>query len=231
MFNRSAHLYDIIYSFKDYAAEAALILEIVEARHPRAQSLLDVACGTGKHLEHFQERFEIEGLDFNEKLLEIARKRLPNVPLHLGDYTNFSLGRTFDVVTCLFSAIGSAPSVEAMDAAVAAMARHLAPGGLLLVEPWIDPSNWKERMVNTQVVEEPELHVVRMNGSHREGNRTRFEFHYLVGTPDHIEHFTEIHNLILFTREEYNDAFVKAGLSVDFDSRGLIGRGLYIGSK
>ena len=50
MFSRSAHLYDAIYSFKDYAGEAETLRALVEERAPGARSLLDVACGTGKHL-------------------------------------------------------------------------------------------------------------------------------------------------------------------------------------
>jgi len=35
MFTESAELYDAIYSFKDYAAEAAQIAPLVRATHPQ----------------------------------------------------------------------------------------------------------------------------------------------------------------------------------------------------
>ena len=56
------------------------------------------------------------------------------------------------------------------------------------------------------------------------------DFHYLVGTPEGVEHFTEHHELGLFTDEEYRNAFTAAGLQVAHDPEGLIGRGLYIGT-
>lgn len=98
-------------------------------------SLLDVACGTGLHLQHLAPRFgHVEGLDLNERMLALARDRLPGVPLHHGDMLDFDLGRRFDVITCLFSAIGHMKRYADMSEAVAtamrlpcAMRRGLAP--------------------------------------------------------------------------------------------------------
>ena len=51
----------------------------------------------------------------------------------------------------------------------------------------------------------------------------------VASNPTGIEAFSERHEAALFTDEEYRQAFVAAGLSVEHDSEGLIGRGLYIG--
>ena len=60
--------------------------ELIRERNPSARTLLDVACGTGKHLEVLQHEFEVEGLDLDGDLLAIARERLgPAVPLYQGD--------------------------------------------------------------------------------------------------------------------------------------------------
>jgi len=51
MFSETAELYDAIYSFKDYAAEAERVRElVVRAGGPGGGALLDVACGTGGHV-------------------------------------------------------------------------------------------------------------------------------------------------------------------------------------
>lgn len=70
-----------------------------------------------------------------------------------------------------------------------------------------------------------------MSYSRQRGNISVIEFQYLIGTPKGIEHATEILELGLFTKQDYLQAFQKAGLKVSHDPKGLDGRGLYIGHK
>ena len=225
----SAEIYDAIYAYKDYAGEVARIRDVIEARRPRARTLLDVACGTGKHLELLREHFDVEGLDLSDEQLAVARRRLPGVVLHRADMTTFDLGRRFDAVICLFSAIGYLSSVDAMRSAVASMARHLEPGGVLVVEPWLTPDEYRpDGTPHARFVDEPTLKIARINVSEREGDLAVMDMHHLVGRPGRVEHFVEHMELYLFTDEQYREAFRAAGLDVEHDPEGLIGRGLYV---
>ena len=231
MFTNSAHFYDAVYSFKDYGSESQRLQALIEERSPGAATLLDVACGTGKHLEQLRAWYEVSGLDLDPQLLEIAQERLGVVELHEGDMTSFSLGRTFDVVTCLFSSIGYVGTVDRLDGAIAAMAAHLNPVGVLIVEPWLTPEVWVADRPHLLSVDEPDLKIARMTISGREGRLAIMNFEYLIGTPAGIEAFSERHEAALFTDEEYRQAFSAAGLSVEHDPEGLIGRGLYIAQR
>ena len=230
MFEKTAEFYDLFYDEKDYAGEAARVRELVAARYPGARTLLDVACGTGRHLEFLASSFEVEGTDLDNGMLAIAHQRLPDVAFHRADMRDFDLGRTFDVVTCLFSSIGYVQTVENLGHAVTAMARHLAPSGVLLIEPWITPDAFDPNHIGRLVVaERPGLQAARMNGTRVEGRLSMLDFHYLIARPGTVEHLTETHTLGLFTDDEYASAVEAAGLIVEHDPEGLMGRGLWIG--
>jgi len=229
MYRDSARYYDAIYSFKDYGAEAAAVSAQIRAHKPDAATLLDVACGTGAHLAHFAREYRVEGIDLSEEQLAIARARLPGIELHQGDMTTFDLGKTFDAVTCMFSSIGYVGTLDGLDAAIGRMAAHLAPGGVLVVEPWLPPDAFEAGHLSTLFVDEPDIAIARMSISHKEGRRSWFDMEHLVGSADGIEQFVEHHELGLFTVEEQIAAFERAGLRVEHDPDGPIGRGLYVG--
>src|SRR5690348_4593728 len=68
MFSESAAFYDLIYSaFKDYPAEAAALAGVIRREHPRAKTILDVACGTGEHARLLarEHGFDVDGLDLD----------------------------------------------------------------------------------------------------------------------------------------------------------------------
>src|SRR5262245_48895446 len=88
-YSQSAPVYDILCGHKDYAAAAARLGEIVRRIVPAARSLLDVACGTGLHLQYLRREFLVEGLDSSPEMLMIARQRCTDVPVHLGDFVDF----------------------------------------------------------------------------------------------------------------------------------------------
>ena len=231
MFTRSARIYDAIYaSIRDYPREAALLDELIQARRPGARTLLDVACGTAAHLEHLAGRYEVEGLDLDPEMLAIARERLPDVPFTQADMADFDLGTRFDAVLCMFSSIGYVKTEERLRSAAAVFARHLEPGGMVFVEPWLTPDEWDLDHVAAVFVDEPKLKIARLSKPEREGDLSAVEFSYLVGRPREVDHFTERHELGLFTVEQHLDAFRAAGLEVEYDRQGPMGRGLYIGS-
>jgi SAM-dependent methyltransferase len=232
MFTRSARFYDALYSWKDYPGEVAQLLTLIRTRSPQARTLLDVACGTGKHLELLEEHFEVEGLDLDAQMLSIARQRLPNVPLHHADMLDFDLTRQFHVVTCLFSSIAYAGTPERLAQALRTLTAHVAPGGVLVVEPFFTPEQWQPGHPWALFVNEPDLTIARMDvPDPPRGRIAALEFHYLVGTPEGVDYFTEPHEIALFTHDEYVEAFRAAGLEPEHDPEGLMGRGLYVAVK
>jgi SAM-dependent methyltransferase len=232
-YRRSAELYDQIYADKPFASEAATIHAVVERVRPGARTLLDVGCGTGAHLAHLREWFDVEGIDASADMIEVARRKLPDAPLSVGDMRSFALERRFDAVTSLFSAIGYVRSVEELGAAIANMARHLAPGGALLVEPWIRPDEWNpgKKVHGTMLLDRDDFKLVRMVVSHTRDRFAVTPMHHLVATLAGVEHFVETHELFLAEPAELEQAFVDAGLQDVHYVPDVLVRGLWVGTK
>jgi dTDP-3-amino-3,6-dideoxy-alpha-D-glucopyranose N,N-dimethyltransferase len=228
-----APLYDLVHDAKPYGEEARTIRTIVQrTARRRCRTLLDVACGSGRHLQAFARWFDVAGIDASPAMLDLARRRLPQVPLRRGRMESFDLGREFDVVTLLFSTIGYARSRADLDRIVANLARHTTPGGVVVVEPWLTPERFRVGLVHHLVVEKDGTTVIRMNSSARRGRRSLFDFHHLVGARGSVRHFVEPHDLGLFDAREMRAAFRGAGLELRVYRRGLSsGRGLYVGRR
>lgn len=228
MFTKSAHLYDLLYSFKDYAAESEMIMDLVQREAPRAQTILDVACGTAEHDRYLSCRYQVDGMDLESQFVDFAAEKNPRGNYFLADMIDFSLGRSYDVVMCLFSSIGYVRTLENVVKALVCFKRHLNPRGIILVEPWFAPDVWQERLIHMLSAETENLKVCRMNTSSRERNISILNFHYLVGSVGKIEYLTERHELGLFTIDQMLSAFKDADLEVHYNPQGLTGRGLYI---
>jgi len=231
-YSQSAAVYDALYTWKDYAGEAARLHALItEYMQCADTTLLDVACGTGRHLAFLREQYTVAGLDREPDLLAAARARNPGVPFHQGDMVDFDLGRRFAVLTCLFSAIGYVQTVARLQQTLATFARHVLPGGVILIEPWLTAAIYRPGKVSAQFVNDPDLKVARMSVSEVAGNLSVMDMHYLVATPNGVRYFSERHALAMFTEAEYRRAFTAAGLTVAYDPEGLMGRGLYIGTR
>jgi ubiquinone/menaquinone biosynthesis C-methylase UbiE len=233
MYEHSANLYDFIHSFKEYETEVEHIQRLIQT-HQRIDSrtLLDVGCGTGQHLFYLQDMYQIMGLDLDAGLLEIARDRLPSVTFHEGNMQDFDLAQTFDVITCLFGAIAYVQTIDALEATLMTFSRHLNPNGVLLLEPFIKPEDYTPGIIHSLYRDEPHLKVARFSKSTVNKNRMTAWFHYLVGSPDGIDYFTETHELGLFTSEEILDALESAGfVDVQSPSIKVFRRGIYVGVR
>jgi SAM-dependent methyltransferase len=233
---RLAEIYDLVYTSgrnKDYAAEAAALADLVHTRNPRAASILDVACGTGEHLKYLREFFpDAEGLELAEPMRAKALAKLPDVTVHAGDIRDFTLGRVFDVVACMFSSIGYVRSIGELHAAVKAMAGHLGRGGVLVIDPWFHPDSWQGGHLDHTVAIGHGRKVLRLARSARRGRTSSVVYDYLVGDGDGVTHFTDVHEMSLFTRDEYTDAVIGAGCDdVKYVEGWAAGRGRIVAVK
>lgn len=235
---RQGDLYDDVYRGrgKDYQAEADVVLDLIRERNPAAASLLDVGCGTGSHLARFRAAVDhVEGIDLAADMVRVARAKMPDVPLHVGDMRDFDLGRRFDAIACLFSVIAYLPGAADIEVAIERLARHLEPGGVVVVEPWYFPETAVDRHVVSDVAQVDGRTIARVSRGERVGDAHHIEAHYVVAHPEEgIRHFADVHVLAVVARERYEKAFAAAGISVELVKSprpGLYGPGLFVGVR
>jgi len=234
LYRSLAHYYDLIYSQKDYSKEATILKEIIE-RHKASSGieLLDVGCGTGHHLKHLGDHFSCTGLDVNGEMLELAKRNVEGAEFIEADMTTMSLGRRFDVITCLFSTIGYVKTYENLEKTLRNFADHLKPGGLLLIEPWFTEDVYGVGAPFMTTYEDDDVKIARLNVSMKEGNISILDMHYLIAERDAgVRHYVGRHELGLFETDRTLELMGEAGFRASYTAEGTpSSRGLHIGIR
>lgn len=127
--------YEPIFSPERDRHEVARIVDVLGL--PVGSRLLDVPCGQGRHAHLLAEAgYNVDGLDYSDHLLKIARKRGtgPHLRYARGDMRRLPArwkGR-FDAVANLFTSFGFFDNPDDDAVVIAEFARVLHPGGVLL---------------------------------------------------------------------------------------------------
>jgi SAM-dependent methyltransferase len=230
MFHSSAEFYDLIYAaFKNYPAEVARIASLLRRLNPRCLTVIDVGCGTAEHARLLAaDGFVVDGLDIDPTFVRIASLKHPAGRFFEADMGDFQLPQRYDALLCLFSSIGYLRTLDRVRRGLRCFREHLAPEGVVVVEPWFPPGVLDTTRVFTHVGEANGIRVSRHARTEVDGTVSRLLFDYEIDENGVIRRVSEVHELGLFTTEELTQAFHDAGLVVRHDPEGLTGRGLFI---
>lgn len=237
IYSDMARYYDLIYGGKDYQKEVQVLCQLIsEYKRSEGKQLLDIACGTGNHLKYLSKIFMCEGIDINSELIEIATNKVPNAIFVKTNMLNFNLRKKYDIITCLFSAIGYTKTLRNLKKALNSFYFHLKDGGVVLIEPWFTKDN-KNFVVNVPFMtshESDNVKISRISIANIDKNVSTMDTHYIVGeTGKGISHFSEKHTLGLFEKDEFLEIMTTVGFRAKFLKEGIStdGRGLYVGVK
>ena len=127
--------YEPIFTPERDRHEVARLMDILGL--PAGSRILDVPCGQGRHAHLLAEAgYRVEGLDYSEHLLTLARKRGTGPALHYtqGDMRKLPARWTgrFDAVLNLFTSFGFFTDPRDDARVITEFARVLKPGGVLL---------------------------------------------------------------------------------------------------
>jgi predicted TPR repeat methyltransferase len=131
--------YDVFAPFYDAVqgerAEHALYLRsLIEKHHPRAKTVLELACGTGSVLKQLHPRYEVTGVDLSTKMLELAAEKVPRARLFHDDVRRVRLGESFDVVLCVYDSINHLLTFEQWEAVFDRAREHLNARGIFVFD-------------------------------------------------------------------------------------------------
>ncbi len=162
-----------------------------------AGPVLELACGTGRiALPLAEAGHRVTGLDLSEGMLAVARNKSQALPasirdrLHLaeGDMASFELEARFASIIVAFRSFQHLRTIEQQRAALAAMRRHLTPGGRLALHLF-DPR--LEFLVEGSATPPPSEGVDVASGHRFVGRMTETRFDHLAQLRHDDWHYAE----------------------------------------
>jgi SAM-dependent methyltransferase len=178
---------------------------------------LDVGCGTGRSLVALRAAgFAASGIDPSRGMMAIARERLgADAILEVGSLPDLPAGPAVDLVTA-FNDIVNCVGTSQLDAAIAAMAARVAPGGALLFDSNA-PLTFSSFFGSTFCRSSPGLFLVWESLGAVEDNGYRADLHAFAADADAPGGWTRSvshHLQHLHPHERIVDAIAAAGLEL-----------------
>jgi ubiquinone/menaquinone biosynthesis C-methylase UbiE len=234
LYSKLAKYYDLIYNYRDYLDEAVRLQNlIIKNMEYEANTLLDVACGSGLHLKHLKDDFSCTGVDVSPAMVRIAKSNVNGVSFKEGDMKDLKLGKLFDVVTCLFGSIGYVKTLANIERVILSFFNHLKPKGLLLIETSNNSSAFVLGEPRVTSYDGKNVKVARINHSNIRLATAVINMHILVAEKGKdVNYLVDKHELGLFGDKEMSMIMKECGFKGKVLKSGFLpGRELLIGIK
>jgi SAM-dependent methyltransferase len=145
-FDAYAAFYDLLYKDKPYEKETEYIDKLIEkflTKQKSKTAVLDLACGTGNHLQYLYGKgySSVAGSDVSIAMIEFAKKNAANRKQSINFY-NYSfqdsnkIEQKFDVVVSMFSAVNYIVSFEDQSKTLKNIHGLLNDEGLFIFDYW-----------------------------------------------------------------------------------------------
>ena len=108
--------------------------------------VLDLGCGCGQYTEFLKaKKVEYFGLDFSERLIEIAREKYPQLKFQIASALNLPFSENFFDKVYAIALFHSIPSAEFRNQVLKEIKRVLKKDGLLILTVWNLWQRWRKR--------------------------------------------------------------------------------------
>ncbi|PKD44386.1 class I SAM-dependent DNA methyltransferase [Rhodohalobacter barkolensis] len=220
-----AQIYDDVMVEVDYETWTDYIDEIIYQYHPDAQSVLELACGTGTMALSLEElaAYEITATDGSPEMIDVAKQKAKSsysdVQFLTRDFLNLQLDQNFDVVFMVFDSLNYLHSEENILKLHSEVRNVLNPGGLFIYD-FTTPRNSRIaiKYLNNESRRINNLYRYRRKSTYNAKNRehtNRFEIEKLNSESGQvIERFQEEHCQHIYTLEEIESIIKKTEFSI-----------------
>ncbi|MBZ2165529.1 class I SAM-dependent DNA methyltransferase [Methanobacterium spitsbergense] len=212
LYKKFAVYYDKIYKNVDYAGESEFINWAVN-KHKTSSGfeIMDMACGTGSHAKILKNSFKVTGVDINEDMIKIAQDKVPEADFIIGNMKDLNIGKKFDVIICIFSAIHYNRDLKELDITLTNFYNHMKDGGILIYDLSFNTENWIEGLVSLDTVVEDKLKIARMCQSQLKNGIFNANFVFLVKDDGKFDFDIDEHELGVFKINDVSDLMEKIG--------------------
>lgn len=146
LYNELAKYYDVIdgKTEEQIKKDARQITQLIsQFQSAEEDILLDVGCGTGRHLKYLERVFPCIGVDANKGVIDVAEEHTTSTEFREAEMERLQLDRTFGAIICLFSTIAYAETERGVRRTIEGFYEHLADGGVAIIEPYHSPAEYK----------------------------------------------------------------------------------------
>ncbi len=127
-----APYYDI--AMGDQKRTAQDLLCLFQKFAPKAKSLLELGCGSGSLLRFFRHHYECQGIELSAAMAARARRKVPGVPITVGDICKVQVRDPVDLIVCAFDTINHIPDFRLWQQVFRRVRAQLNPGGIFIFD-------------------------------------------------------------------------------------------------
>lgn len=129
-YKKFAKYYDKFYQKKNYKNEVDYLMNFIN----KYDKIIDIGCGTGIHASLISNKgFDIDGLDLNKEMLEVAKTRL-NSDLYLQNILNININKKYDVIISMFAVLNHLKDTNELEKGLLNFKKILQDDGKIIID-------------------------------------------------------------------------------------------------
>lgn len=227
LFQEFAQCYDLLYQNKDYPGEARFVARLLErylGKPVEQTEILDLACGTGRHIQELDGMgYRVDGSDFSADMVAVARNRLESLGRSIRFYNESfqscnRIDRKYDAVISMFSAINYLTDYKDLRRSLGNIRGLLWEDGVFIFDFWNGDAvikNYLPTRVNR--FEKGKEGIIRISNTSLNTLSQILTIHFdfmLLEAGNIVREFSEVHSMRYFFPQEMMDVLAASGFEV-----------------